>query len=134
MSSVATKSLLLSQPKSVQGETQPIPTLSHTTSTGENTTLHRVEIPGVDPSTVDVSFEGSVIQVSCERGQLSISVPVTTDTSKIRADIQWGILTLAVPVPAPPASHSIKVSIHDAVKQGAPRAKAKGEAEFTSVE
>ena len=118
---------MLSQPKAVQGEAQPLPTLNCTTTTEGNSTVHQVEVPGVDPSTVDVSFEGSVIQVSCGRGQLTLAVPIAVDTSKIKADIQWGILTLTVPLPAPPVAHSIKVSIHDAVKQSAPKAKVKEE-------
>lgn len=132
MSSVATKSLLLSQPKIAQGDTQPIPALAHNSVTEGLNTIHRIEIPGVDPSTVDVSFEGSNIWVRCDRGQVNLSVPITTDTSKIKADIQWGMLTLTVPVPAPPVSHSIKVSIHDQVKQAPAKSKAKEEEEFTA--
>lgn len=117
MSTVATKSLLLSQPKAGQYEVAPIPSLTYTTETVENTTKVKVEIPGVDPSTVEVEFEGSNILVRCERGQMVYPVHPTTDTSKIKADILWGVLTLTVPQPAPPAAHSIKVSIHDAVKK-----------------
>lgn len=117
MSTVATKNLLLSQPKAGQGEATPVPTLPHTTVTGEKTIEHKVEIPGVDPSKVEVEFEGSNIAVRCERGRLLLPVSPTVDTSKIKADILWGVLTLTVPVPAPPVAHSIKISIHDAVKK-----------------
>lgn len=117
MSTVATKSLLLSQPKAGQGDVTPTPVLTHSTETGESSTKYKVEIPGVDPSTVDVEFEGSNIVVRCERGQLTLPVHPTTDTTSIKADILWGVLTLTVPLPAPPAPHTIKVSIHDAVKK-----------------
>lgn len=117
MSTVATKSLLLSQPKAGQAEVIPPPLLPYSTETVDNGTNVKIEIPGVDPSTVEVDFEGSNIVVKCERGQLTYPVHPTTDTSKIKADILWGILTLSVPLPAPPAAHSIKVSIHDTVKK-----------------
>ena len=117
MSTVATKSLLLSQPKAGQGGVTPTPVLTYSTETGEFSTKYKVEIPGVDPSTVGVEFEGSNIVVHCERGQLIVPVNPTTDTASIMADILWGVLTLTVPLPAPPAAHTIKVIIHDAVKK-----------------
>ena len=117
MSQVANKSLLLSQPKSVQVEGTQIVTLPHTSSLTENATEIKVEIPGVDPSTVDVQFEGNTLFVKCERGELNLPVNPTIDTTKIKADIQWGMLTLTVPLPTPPESRSIKVSVHDTVKK-----------------
>lgn len=117
MSQVATKSLLLSQPKAGQVDYVPITTLPHTTIAGEDTTEIRVEIPGVDPSTVAVEFEGHTLVVECERGTLTLPLSPGTDISKVTADILWGMLTLTVPQPAPPAAGSIKVSIHDAVKK-----------------
>ena len=117
MSQVANKSLLLSQPKSVQVEGTQIVTLPHTSSLTETATEIKVEIPGVDPSTVDVQFEGNTLFIKCERGELNLPVNPTIDTTKIKADIQWGMLTLTVPLPTPPESRSIKVSVHDTVKK-----------------
>ena len=65
MSTVATKSLLLSQPKAGQGDVTPTPVLTYSTETSEFSTKYKVEIPGVDPSTVNVEFEGSNIVVHC---------------------------------------------------------------------
>jgi HSP20 family molecular chaperone IbpA len=113
MSNVATKSLILSQPKANQTETIAAPTLSHTVVTTESSIETKAEIPGVDPSTVNVDFEGGTILVQCERGVLSVPVDPTVDPAKIKADILWGMLTLSVPLPKPPASRAIKVGIHD---------------------
>ena len=123
MSTVATKSLLLSQPKAGQGEGVPVVTLPHTTISTLNTdggpalSVTKVEIPGVDPSTVEVEFEGANITVRCEKGHLTVPVQPGTDTSKIKADILWGVLTLSVPLPEIPAARPIKVSIMDTVKK-----------------
>ena len=117
MSQVANKSLLLSQPKSGQTEGPIIVTLPHTSTLTDTATEIKVEIPGVDPSTVDVNFEDNTLFVKCERGELNLPVNPTIDTTKIKADILWGMLTLTVPLPTPPQSRSIKVSVHDAVKK-----------------
>lgn len=117
MASVTTKSLILSQPKAGQGEGGiSIPTLPHTTQNNEFDTIVKVEIPGVDPSKVEVEFNSNSLTVICDRGKLNVPVDPTIDTSKIKADIQWGLLTLTIPVPTPPPARSIKISIHDAVK------------------
>lgn len=116
MSAVTAKNLILSQPKTGQSDAQPVTLLTHTTYAEESATVVKIEIPGVDPSTVDVSFENNNVHVNCERGTLSLPVDPTIDTSKIKGDILWGMLTLTIPLPAPPVAHSIKLSIHDAVK------------------
>ena len=117
MSQVVSKSLLLSQPKSVQVEGISVVTLPHTSTLTDTATEIKVEIPGVDPSTVDVNFENNTLFVKCERGELTLPVNSNVDTAKIKADILWGMLTLSVPLPAPPESRSIKVSVHDTVKK-----------------
>ena len=117
MSTVSAKNLILSQPKTSQTEPAPTSVLTHTLSTDDSTITIKIEIPGVDPSTVDVECEGTLLQVSCERGEFVHPLDPTIDTSEIKADIQWGLLTLTIPMPAPPVSRSIKVSVHDAVKK-----------------
>lgn len=117
MSQVLNKSLLLSQPKSIQMEGTPVVTLPHTSTLTDTATEIKVEIPGIDPSTVNVQFEGNTLFIKCERGELNLPVNPTIDTSKIKADILWGMLTLTVPLPTPPEAHSIKVSVHDTVKK-----------------
>jgi hypothetical protein len=41
------------------------------------------------------------------------------DPAKIKADILWGMLTVNVPLPKPPVSRSIKVSVSDTIKHTA---------------
>jgi HSP20 family molecular chaperone IbpA len=134
MSNVATKSLILSQPKVNQSETNSAPTLPFISDTTDTSIETRVEIPGVDPSTVDVDFEGGSVVINCERGVLTIPVDPTVDPSKIKADILWGLLTVTVPLPKPPVARSIKVSLHDAVKTAPSKARAKQDEEFTAEE
>lgn len=117
MSNVSTKSLILSQPKVSQTETISAPTLPFTSVTFDNYTETKVEIPGVDPSEVCVDFEAGALSVECARGVLVVPLDSTVDPSKIKADIQWGMLTLTVPLPDIPASRSIKVSVHDVPKK-----------------
>ena len=117
MSNTSTKSLILSQSKANQTEMISAPTLPHTTVTTEVSIETKVEIPGVDPSTVDVNFEENTLFVQCERGVLTLPIDPTVEVAKIKADIMWGMLTLNVPLPKPPVARSIKVSLHDAVKK-----------------
>lgn len=124
MSSTTTKNIILSQPKTgsfdVKSTTVILPnTISH----NEDCTVIKVEIPGVDPSTVEVSCESNTLQVQCESGSFTHSVNPTIDTSKIKADIQWGMLTLSIPVPPQPVARSIKINFHDAAPVKKPAAK-----------
>ena len=124
MSSTTTKNLLLSQPKAGQFEGLPATYLTHSVEHKNDHTEVRVEIPGIDPSTVNVEFDNNTLHVECARGMLTLPVDLSVDTSKIKADIVWGMLTLTVPLPKPPEARSIKVSIHDATATATPPAKA----------
>ncbi len=114
---------MLSQQKIGQIDNVQVPSLPHTESQTDTTTEIKVEVPGVDPSTIGVSFEDNVLHVHCERGELSLPVDPTVDTSKIKADIIWGMLTLVVPLREPPVSRSIKVNIHESAPSKKPAAK-----------
>ena len=85
--------------------------LPHTTTSGNDETIVEIEVPGVDPSTIDVNCEGTSLVVSCKRGQLAIPIDPAVDTSKISADILWGMLTLTIPAPPVPVAQSIKVNV-----------------------
>ena len=122
MSNTNTKNLILSQPKSGQNETIQAATLSHTTTQTGSSTEVAVEVPGVDPSTVEVGFENGLLLIRCERGELLLPINPTIDVSKIKADIKWGVLALSIPLPETPEARTIKVRIHDVVE--APKAKA----------
>jgi HSP20 family molecular chaperone IbpA len=133
MSNTNTRNILLSQPKTAQGETIQVLTLLHTTIQTESFTEVKVEVPGIDPSTIGVGFENSLLHVHCDRGELTLPIDPTIDVSKIKADILWGLLTLSIPLPEIPEARTIKVSVHDAapapVKKPAVKAHAATEEE-----
>ena len=120
MSTTLTKNILLSQPKAGQGVECPTTTLPHTTAITETHTVVQVEIPGVDPSTVGVNCEGGILRVSCEKGEANVGLDPTVDTSKIEAEVLWGVLTVRVPLPKEPVSRSISVKALDAPHKKAP--------------
>ena len=130
MSSTTTKSILLSQPKIGQSESVTAPVLSQTTSTVGDKTVVEIEIPGVDPATVDVNCDSNTLFVSCPKGEVTVPLHPTCDTAAISAEIMWGMLTLTIPMPITPPAHSIKVSVYDAPKRGTH----KHEKEFTAAE
>lgn len=115
MSATITKSLILSQPKIGQNSDVALASLPHTTSQERSHTVIKVEIPGIDPSTVEVNCDNNTLYVSCDRGAVTLPLPSTSNVTKIEADILWGMLTIRVPVTEPPAARTIKVSVLDAV-------------------
>ena len=123
MSNTNTKNLVLSQPKTGQGESIQVLTLPHTTIQTETSTEVKVEVPGIDPSTIGVGFEHSLLHVTCDRGELTLPIDPTVDVSKIKADILWGLLTLSIPLPEAPEARTIKVSVHDSAPAKKPAAK-----------
>jgi HSP20 family molecular chaperone IbpA len=102
----------------------PVTAPVYTVFNGEDATIIKVEVPGIDPATIDVSCSDNKLFVSCDRGDLAFPLDATTDFSKVSADIQWGMLTIEVPSPPAPETRSIRVNIHDAPSaKTAPRAK-----------
>lgn len=117
MSNTTTKNILLSQIKAGQGDTTYTPSLTHNTTTTDSHTEIRIEIPGVDPSTVSIQCEGTTLVVSSPTGTVTQSINVLSDSSKIEAEILWGMLTVKIPLPPEPVSRDIKVNVLDVVKK-----------------
>ena len=132
MSNVLTKSLVLSQPKAGMAGESTITILPHTSTVENGYTEVKVEIPGVDPSLVTVDCENGIVKVLSPKGEANISIDPTVDTSKIEAEILWGVLSLRIPLPKAPAARHISVKTLDAPKKTA-AAKHKEE-EFTAAE
>jgi HSP20 family molecular chaperone IbpA len=130
MSSTTTKNILLSQPKIGSNSESVISSLTHQVFSNNDETVIEVEIPGVDPSTVEVKCESNTLTISCSKGQFSTYLEPSTDVSKIKADIQWGMLTLKVPAPETPQARAIKISIHDV----SPKPEAKPAPKSSTVE
>ena len=134
MSNTTAKNLLLSHPKMGLAAGNPAPILQHESFNDDSELLVEVVIPGVDPDTIDIQCENNTIFVDSEKGELVLPINSAVDISKIRADIQWGLLKIRIPHPAPPASRSIKVVNHEVAKTPAkPPAKPAGRVtkEFT---
>ena len=118
MSNTLTKNLILNHPKSGQTVESTVGVLTHiATQRNDGSVVVTVEIPGVDPSTVDVSCESHIVKISCPRGEATLSVASGTEVSEVKAEILWGLLTLTIPPAAAPAVQTIKVSLLDAVKK-----------------
>jgi HSP20 family molecular chaperone IbpA len=118
MSNTLTKSLILSHPKSGQIVENTATVLTQTTSHNvDESTVVTVEIPGVDPSTVEVSCESNILKITCPKGEAILSVAPGTEVSEIKAEILWGLLTLTIPPAAVPSVQTIKVNLLDAVKK-----------------
>jgi HSP20 family molecular chaperone IbpA len=131
MSNTTTKNILLSQIKAGQGDSVALPTLTHKSTTTESHTEVQIEVPGVDPSTVSIHCEGTVLVVTCSKGAVTVPINALSDVSKIEADILWGMLTLKVPLPPEPVSRNIKVNVLDVVKKAPHKAPEK---KFTEEE
>jgi len=118
MSNTLTKSLILSHPKSGQIVENTATVLIQTTSHNvDESTVVTVEIPGVDPSTVEVSCESNILKITCPKGEATLSVAPGTEVSEIKAEILWGLLTLVIPPAAAPSVQTIKVNLLDTVKK-----------------
>lgn len=127
MSNTTTKNILLSQSKIGQPTEAGTRVLVHEILTEDDRLLVNVEVPGVDPTVIDVHCDSTMLHVECERGALSLPIDSGLDTADIEAEVKWGLLTLLVPRRA---ARAVKVKIHDQVqtqKRSAP-------AKFTSEE
>ncbi len=118
MSNTLTKSLILNHPRSGQTVESTVAFLTHTTALNEDgSIIITVEIPGVDPSAVEISCESNIIKIICPRGDATLSVATGTEISEIKAEILWGLLTLTIPPAAAPSVQTIKINLLDTVKK-----------------
>ena len=118
MSNTLTKNLILNHPKSGQTVENSTVLLTQTSFHNEDgSVVVSVEIPGVDPSTVEVSCESNILKITCPKGEATLSVAPGTEVSEIKAEILWGLLTLVIPPAAAPAVQTIKVNLLDTVKK-----------------
>jgi HSP20 family molecular chaperone IbpA len=86
MSNVSAKNLMLSQRRGEPEEEIISTILPHTSTLTEENTVIKVEIPGVDPSSVEVSCESNILQVHCERGSFTYSVDLSLPSQQHRQD------------------------------------------------
>ena len=134
MSNTLTKNLILNHPKSGQTVESSTVLLTQTSFHNEDgSVVVSVEIPGVDPSTVEVSCESNILKITCPKGEATLSVAPGTEVSEIKAEILWGLLTLVIPPAAAPAVQTIKVNLLDTVKKAPVKSSGtKLQSEFTT--
>lgn len=119
MANALTKNLILSRTKSGPNFEGAVVALFQTTSHREDGSIEvNVEIPGVDPSLVEISCESNVIKIVCPKGESSLGIAPETSISEIEAEILWGLLTLIIPPAAAPSVQTIKVNLLDTEKKG----------------
>ena len=136
MASTLTKNILLSHPGINLVDDISVVNLKHEIVDQEEAILVKIEVPGVDPESIDIQCENNTICVISEKGEISIPFNPTTEVDKIQADVKWGLLTLLIPKPAPPVAKSIKIKKHDAPapstsRQGKTSATTKTSEKFT---
>jgi HSP20 family molecular chaperone IbpA len=117
MSNTTVKNLCLSQPRVSQPAEDSVSYLVHTSTQIDSEIVVTVEVPGVDPSTVNIQCENNTLHVTCPKGEVIVPVSIASDTSKIEANILWGLLTIRIPLPEAPVAHAVKVNILDALKK-----------------
>jgi hypothetical protein len=134
MSNTLTKNLILTHPKSGQIVENSTVLLTQNSSHNEDgSVVVNVEIPGVDPSTVEVSCESNTLKITCPKGEATLSVAPGTEISGIKAEILWGLLTLVIPPAAAPSVQTIKVNLLDTVKKAPVKSQvSKHQSEVTS--
>ena len=134
MSNTLTKSLILNHPKSGQTvESSTVLLTQNSSHNEEGSVVVSVEIPGVDPSTVEVSCESNILKITCPKGEATLSVAPGTEVSEIKAQILWGLLTLVIPPAAAPSVQTIKVNLLDTVKKAPVKSSGtKLQSEFTT--
>jgi HSP20 family molecular chaperone IbpA len=110
MSNTTTKSLLLSRQGIGQAVEGTSNALTYRTSTEDKSLVIEVEVPGVDPATIDVNFDSSILVVEAPSGTMSLAIDAALDIDDIKADIKWGLLTLRIPRRS---SRSVKINIFE---------------------
>jgi HSP20 family molecular chaperone IbpA len=110
MSNTTTKSLLLSRQGIGQAVEGTSNALTYRTSTEDKSLLIEVEVPGVDPATIDVNFDSSILVVEAPTGTMSLAIDAALDIDDIKADIKWGLLTLRIPRRS---ARSVKINIFE---------------------
>lgn len=107
---------------------------------GDHYVMH-LDLPGIDPGSVDIQVDGSVLTIRAERSprtaeeidwlvherpsgtyQRQLKVGPGVDVDAVNATLEHGVLTLTLPIAERAKPRKIEVSAGTAVIDGAPEA------------
>ena len=71
--------------------------LSYQIKSEDDAVVAEVEVPGVDPSEVQVRVEGRAVHVETPRGNTYFTIGSRVDVDHVTASIRHGLLSLRVP-------------------------------------
>jgi len=71
--------------------------LDHRITELDDALLLSVEVPGVDPETIELEETGDTIVINCDRGVLVYPIEASLDQSKLDASVKWGMLDIHIP-------------------------------------
>jgi HSP20 family molecular chaperone IbpA len=100
MSNTTVKNTVLFQrtSKSQSEDYTPVPgKLQFLTEACDEGVLLSVEVPGVDPESIQMDAYSDAIRIECERGVLEYPVEASLDLSKVDVSIRWGLLEISIP-------------------------------------
>jgi HSP20 family molecular chaperone IbpA len=84
--------------------------LSFTIEAIDEGVLLLVEVPGVDPESIEMEAYSGSIRIQCERGELEYPVEASLDLSKIDVSVRWGMLEVVIPRRV---SRPLKIKLND---------------------
>ena len=96
MANTSTKDMLLTK-RGINQSNIIAGQLNFSIETIEEGVLLNVEVPGVDPETIDMEAYSDSIRIQCERGELEYPVEASLDLSKIDVLVRWGMLEVVIP-------------------------------------
>jgi HSP20 family molecular chaperone IbpA len=109
MASTSTKDNLLSKRGINQNNLIP-GQLNFTIEAIDEGVLLHVEVPGVDPESIEMEAYSDSIRIQCDRGELEYPVEASLDLSKIDVSVRWGMLEVVIPRRV---SRPLKIKLND---------------------
>lgn len=97
MSNTTRKSPILTQRGIPEGSGRVPGQLTFSVNQEDELVTLYVEVPGVDPETIDMEAFSDAIRVSCDRGEMNYPVEASLDLSKVDVSVRWGMLEIVIP-------------------------------------
>lgn len=98
MANTTKKDHVLSKRGIIEGNVlNPTGKLNYQVTELDDGILLSVEVPGVDPETIDMEETGDALVISCDRGELIYPIEASLDQSQLEAAVKWGLLEIFLP-------------------------------------